>query len=149
MIEFAKLWRRCTGMAVIATALGAAEINLSDEGRRWWAHVEMMAKDDLKGREIGSEGYEIAAKYVAAEFEKVGLRPGGSASSYMQKVRFLSRRIDESKSSLTLVREGKEEKLTLGEDANIGIRNAPAPKVDAEMFFVGYTPKFLNTITTT
>jgi Zn-dependent M28 family amino/carboxypeptidase len=122
-------------------ALSAAEINLTEEGRRWWAHVETMAKDELKGRDIGSEGYEVAAKYVASEFEKVGLRPGGSASSYMQKVRFVSRRIDESKSSLTLVRDGKEEQLTLGEHANIGIRNAPAPKVEAEMVFVGYGTK--------
>ena len=145
MIRFAELlgrFSRCsTGIVVVAAALGAAEINLTEEGRRWWAHVEMMAKDELKGRDIGSEGYEIAAKYVASEFEKVGLRPGGTASSYMQKVRFLSRRIDESKSNLTLVRDGKEEKLTLGEHANIGIRNAPAPKVEAEMVFVGYGTK--------
>jgi Zn-dependent M28 family amino/carboxypeptidase len=141
MIEFAGVWRRCTGIVLIAIALGAAEVNLTEEGRRWWAHVEMMAKDELKGRDIGSEGYEIAAKYVASEFEKAGLRPGGNASSYMQKVRFITRRIDESKSSLTIVRDGKEEQLILGEHANIGIRNAPAPKLEAEMVFVGYGTK--------
>ena len=62
MNELARVWRRCTGIVVVAAALGAAEITLTEEGRRWWAHVEMMAKDELKGRDIGSEGYEIAAK---------------------------------------------------------------------------------------
>ena len=129
----------------IALALGAAErigeVNLTEEGKRWWAHIAMLAGDELQGRDIGSEGYATAARYVAGEFEKVGLLPGGGASSPMQKVRFIKRQIDESKCSITLTRDGKAEKLTLGEDANIGIRSAPAPKVEAEMVFVGYGMK--------
>ncbi len=122
--------------ACVALAVTAAEKTLGNEAQRWWSHVEVMANDDLKGRDIGSQGYEVAAKYVAAEFEKAGLLPG--ASGYMQRVKFLQRRIDESKSSLTLIRDGSEENLTLGEHANIGVRNAPAPKLEAAMVFVGY-----------
>jgi len=130
---------------LIALSLTAAEkvgeLSLPEEGRRWWAHVEMMAKDELKGRDIGSEGYAIAAKYVATEFEKAGLKPGASATSYLQNVRFIQRQIDESKSSLALIRDGKPEPLTLGEHANIGIRGAFASKLEAEMVFVGYGVK--------
>lgn len=134
---------RNTAIALaIAVALGAAEkageLNLAEEGRRWWAHVEFMAKDELKGRDIGSEGYAIAARYVASEFEKAGLRPGASASNYLQNVRFIQRQIDESKSSLALIREGQTEPLTLGEHANINIRNAPVAKLEAPLVFVGY-----------
>jgi hypothetical protein len=125
-------------LLVLSLALGAAELNLTDEGRRWWAHVEMMAKDELLGRDIGSAGYATAARYVASEFEKVGLQPGGGPSTYSQPVRFLTRTIDESRSSLKLTRDGKEESLTLGEHANILIRTPPASKLEAEMVFVGY-----------
>lgn len=126
----------------IAVALGAAErsgdVNLAEEGKRWWAHIEKLASDELKGRNVGSEGYMTAARYVAGEFEKAGLLPGGSASSPMQTVRFIERKIDESKCSITVTREGKQEKIGLGEDANIGMRTAPAAKVEAELVFVGY-----------
>jgi len=100
--------------------------------------VEMMAKDELQGRDIGSEGYKVAARYVASEFEKVGLMPGSTATSYMQRVRFVKRQIDESKSSLSIVRGGNEDKLILGEHANIGIRNASISRLEAGMVFVGY-----------
>ena len=126
----------------IAVALGATgrsgELNLAEEGKRWWAHIEKLASDELKGRDVGSEGYATAARYVAGEFEKAGLLPGASASSPMQTVRFIKRQIDESKCGITLTRDGRAEKLTLGEDANIGIRSAPAAKVEAGLVFVGY-----------
>ncbi|MFN7541992.1 MAG: M28 family metallopeptidase [Acidobacteriota bacterium] len=125
--------------AVALSALAASERDtLVEEGRRWWAHVERMASDELKGRDIGSEGYEVAARYVAAEYEKVGLAPGGSGSSYFQPVRFVQRTIDESRSSLSIERDGQTAGLSLGEDANIGMRVTPAAKLSAEMVFVGY-----------
>ncbi|MFN8941589.1 MAG: peptidase M28, partial [Acidobacteriota bacterium] len=112
--------------AVALSALAASERDtLVEEGRRWWAHVERMASDELKGRDIGSEGYEVAARYVAAEYEKVGVAPGGSGSSYFQPVRFVQRTIDESRSSLSIERDGQTAGLSLGEDANIGMRVTP------------------------
>ncbi len=124
--------------AAFACVMGAAEVNYSEEGKRWWSHIEMLAKDDMKGRNVGTDGFKMAARYVAAEFEKAGLAPGGEGGTYTQKVPFVERRIDESKCSITLSRDGAEEKLILGEHANIGIRSAPKPKVQAGMVFVGY-----------
>ncbi len=124
---------------------GAAErdtaAKVAEEAQRWWSHVEFLAKDELQGRDIGSPGYTAAAKYVAAEYEKVGLSPGASPSSYFQPVRFVSRTIDESRSSLALEQGSVRETLTLGEHANISIRTVPAPKLSAEMVFVGYGTK--------
>ena len=40
------------------------------------AHVAFLADDLLEGREAGSRGYDIAARYVAAQFEALGLQPG-------------------------------------------------------------------------
>src|SRR5439155_19950603 len=49
-----------------------------------------------------------------------------------------TRRILEAQSSLALVRDGKTEPLTLGEDANLSVRSEPAPSLDAPLVFVGY-----------
>ncbi len=48
------------------------------------AHVKFLADDRLQGREAGSPGYDIAAAYVAAQFEALGLKPAGGAGGYLQ-----------------------------------------------------------------
>lgn len=47
-------------------------------------HVQFLASDSLKGRASGSEGNDMAAKYVAEEFESYGLLPKGNEGSYYQ-----------------------------------------------------------------
>src|SRR6476660_3613634 len=104
---------------------------------RWWSHVEALADDALEGRNTGSPGHKKAAEYVASQFQKAGLEPAG-AGGYIQPVGFKTRKIIEQQSSLVLVRNGKTEKLTLGEDANISMRVDPVRSVDAPLVFVGY-----------
>ena len=91
----------------------------------------------MEGRDTGSPGHKRAAEYVAAQFQKAGLEPAG-VGGYIQPVKFKSRRILEDKSSLALVRSGKTEPLTLGEDATISMRVDPAPSLEAPLVFVGY-----------
>jgi len=52
------------------------------------AHVAFLADDLLEGRDTGSRGYDIAARYVAAQFAALGLRPGADGSWY-QPVEFV------------------------------------------------------------
>ena len=40
-------------------------------------HVEFLASDLLEGRDSGEPGLEVAAEYLAREFEKLGLKPAG------------------------------------------------------------------------
>ncbi len=47
-------------------------------------HVRYLASDELGGREPGSAGIELAAEYIARQFERVGLRPAGSDGTYFQ-----------------------------------------------------------------
>jgi Zn-dependent M28 family amino/carboxypeptidase len=124
--------RRALVMAGLACALVAAE-----PGERWWRHVLYLADDKLEGRLTGSQGHRQAAAYVAAEFEKAGLQPAGT-NAYIQPVKFHARRIDESHSSLALVRDGALEPLVLGEDAYISTRVDPAPALEAPLVFAGY-----------
>ncbi len=53
------------------------------------APTRYLSDDLLEGRAPGSHGSDLAMKYIAAEFEALGLAPGatdGGAASYFQKV---------------------------------------------------------------
>src|SRR5438552_18365412 len=55
---------------------------------RFHAHVAFLADDLLEGRDTGSRGHEIAARYVATQFEALGLHPG-NGESWFQQVGFV------------------------------------------------------------
>src|SRR5438270_884385 len=55
----------------------AAEV--TENGIR--AHVRMLADDLLEGRGPASRGSELAMKYVAAQFERLGLLPLGGSTA--------------------------------------------------------------------
>ena len=129
--------KRLLTATMIAILTATNGMRGEDTAARWWAHVEALANDGMEGRNTGSPAHKRAADYVAAQFKKSGLEPAG-AGGYIQPVAFKTRRIDEAKSSLALVRNGKTEPLTLGEDANISVRVDPAASVDAPLVFVGY-----------
>ena len=107
------------------------------EGKRWWGHVEFLAADALEGRDVGSPGFEKAAAYVEGQFKEMGLTPGGTAG-YRQPVKFVSRTLVADATTLTLVRTGEEQPLTLREDANLSPRGELDGSVEAPMVFVGY-----------
>ena len=115
----------------------ASAVSAAGPADRWWSHVQFLADDNLEGRATGTEGYRKAASYVAAEFERNGLQPGG-AKGYLQPVHFTSRRIVEEKSSLALVREGAVEPIVLGDEATFNMRVSASPKTEAPIVFVGY-----------
>jgi hypothetical protein len=123
-------------MALVPIPLSVRADGVPD-GKRWWSHVRFLADDRLEGRNTGSEGHRKAAAYVASQFERSGLKPLGS-EGYFQTMELQSKEIDESRSSLSLVRGTGTESLTLGRDAIIGLRGDTAPSIEAELVFAGY-----------
>src|SRR5258707_6011961 len=119
------------GFSAALTLFAAA----GPDGARWWSYVEFLASDQLEGRNTGSEGHRKAAEFVAAQFERDGLKPAGT-QGYIQPVKFITRELDESDSSLALERDGKEQTLALEQDAIIGTRLDRAPSVEAGLYFV-------------
>src|ERR1700676_3525260 len=90
-------------------AADAAMATIRPEAIR--ADMRLLADDLLEGRGTATRGHEIAAKFMAAQFEQMGLEPAGDNGTYFQSVPFRSGRPDQEKSTLTLVRGGKEQKL--------------------------------------
>ena len=126
------------GCALAAAAQAQQQTpNLHFDGISWWAHVKVLADDNMEGRETGSEGLRKAEAYAADQLAKAGLQPAGTKGFY-QAIKFVQRQIDEKNSSAALVRDGKAEPLTLGEDAYFGTRvEGSEGEVTAPLVFAG------------
>lgn len=81
-------------LAILAAASGGAvagdypaavkkAVN-SITGREVLTHVEVMASDAYEGREAGTRGAFLTACYIASEFERYGLKPGGDDGTWFQ-----------------------------------------------------------------
>jgi Zn-dependent M28 family amino/carboxypeptidase len=106
-------------------------------GQTWWDRVKVLADDKLEGRDTGSPGEHAAQQYAIEQMKAAGVEPAG-VNGFYQPIKFISRKIVEGESSLTLINGGKREPLALGEDAIISARVMPAPHVEAGLVFVGY-----------
>ena len=101
--------------------------------------MNFLADDLLEGRGANSRGYEIAARYMATEFESMGLAPAGDAGTYLQNVPLRSVRPDEANTTMSLVRNGKSEALVFRKDFLAA--GDPARKetsVEAPVVYVGF-----------
>ena len=115
----------------LATALDGVS------GARFRAHVEFLADDLLEGRRAGTRGYDLAARYVATEMEKLGLEPAGTDGTFFQEVPLIESRLVESR--LRLKREGRAVKL--GWRSDFLMRGDPQRtsfRVEAPVVFAGY-----------
>ena len=78
--------------------------------------MSFLADDLLEGRDAGTRGYDIAARYVAAELEAMGLEAAGDNGSFFQMVPLRRATLDDRESSLTIVEGGRPKPLRFGED---------------------------------
>jgi Zn-dependent M28 family amino/carboxypeptidase len=53
-------------------------------------HLLYLADDALEGRAPGTRGGDLAAKYIAAQYARLGLVPAGDDSSYLHRVPIIS-----------------------------------------------------------
>src|SRR5579862_7747179 len=111
------------------------------------AHIRFLADSLLKGREPGTPGYDIAARYVATELEGMALHPGVSGS-WFQPVPLQKAVTNAAASSLSLTVKGKEQKLVDAKDyvlstwfagtPAIGKPSGTKTDVNAPVVFVGF-----------
>ena len=101
------------------------------------AHVLFLAADALKGRDTGSEEYEVAANYVAAQFFAQGLRPAGDAGGYLQRVPLVATR-PADQGRMTVARGRRRTELAFGRDyVPAGDPRMPRTQLTAPVVFVG------------
>ena len=103
------------------------------------AHMEYLADDLLEGRGTGTRGYLLAANYIRAQFEQMGLEPAGESGSYFQKVRFRQLTPVPNLDSFVITGDQGEERLVFEKDYLM--EGDPAHEntsVEAPLVFVGY-----------
>ncbi|HYK82864.1 MAG TPA: M28 family peptidase [Gemmatimonadales bacterium] len=93
-------------------------------------HIGVLADDSMRGRDTPSPELEEVARYIAAQFRRSGLAPGGDAGSYLQRYRILRRQVDTSASFLA-VRGPHPGTLKLGIDVSVLGVGRPPPRGDA------------------
>jgi Zn-dependent M28 family amino/carboxypeptidase len=50
------------------------------------AHTKVLSSDEYEGRAPGTKGEELTVAYLVDQFKKIGLKPGNTDGSYIQKV---------------------------------------------------------------
>jgi Zn-dependent M28 family amino/carboxypeptidase len=103
------------------------------------AHIKYLSDDLLEGRGPGTRGGELAAKYVAAQFEALGLRGAGQGGSFYQPVALVGVNAN-PKPTLEINGNGRKETFKFADDY-ISFTGAQTENVsinDAELVFVGY-----------
>ncbi len=119
-------------LLIFATTAVAQQLEPSAETLQ--KHVTYLASDELDGRRTGTAGANEAAKYIAAEFERLGLRPAPATDSwkinvmaarYLQTFPYIGR-VELGKNNVLSVRN---QNLRAGEDwMPLGI--SPNQKLD-------------------
>ena len=103
------------------------------------AHMAFLADDALEGRQPGTRGYDLAAKYARTHLEALGLRGGGEDGSFYQSVPL--RRGDAVPSGCSFVLAGPRGRRSLSFEADYIFGDPEAGierKVSAPLVFAGF-----------
>jgi hypothetical protein len=74
----------------------AATLTARDVARR----IGIIADDSMMGRDTPSRGLELTARYVADQFRRFGLRPGGDQGTWFQRYPITRRRLELERSQV-------------------------------------------------
>jgi Zn-dependent M28 family amino/carboxypeptidase len=121
-----------------ATRLAAVPANGDGiSATRVRADVEFLADDLLEGRESGTRGYDLAARYVAAALKAAGYVPAGDNGTYFQQVPFVE--ATQTAASVGLTVNGSRVDLAVPGEAlgSVSILS-PEPIVTAPVVYAGY-----------
>lgn len=110
----------------------AAAVN----GRVMQAHLEFLADDLLEGRAPGTRGGDLAALYIAKQFQRLGLEPAGDSGSYYHRVPIIS--LDPAP-SLTVPQGGASRALDYRTDYVLwSMHDSATVAAAGDLVFVGY-----------
>jgi hypothetical protein len=77
--------------------------------------IGIIADDSMRGRDTPSPGLEKAAAYIAREFRRFGLKPGGDRGTFLQRYSLDRVRVV-PESSVAMIHGGGDATLTYGTD---------------------------------
>jgi len=130
--------RRAIGFTVVlATSTAHSAQKPIVERERLEEHVSFLSSDELAGRGNGSEGLELAARYVASQFEGVGLVPAGDVGSYFQHFRVMTGKEVGRHTEVSF--RYSESSMSLDNHADFELMTfSSAGEISAPLVFAGY-----------
>lgn len=124
-------------LVAAATAVPLSERRFSPE--RFRAHVAFLSDDLLEGREAGTRGHDIAARYIAAQFELLGIEPGAADGTYWQRADLLETAQTGPEPRLRIATPRRTAIVEHGQDAVLqGATAGGRVRLKAPVVFVGY-----------
>ncbi len=101
-------------------------------------HTKVLSSDEYQGRAPGTKGEELTVRYIETQFKQIGLQPGNTDGTYVQKVPLVG--ITASPAPLTLTKGGVTQTLKWKDDVVAWTKHvADAAAIDnSELVFVGY-----------
>src|SRR2546425_9710428 len=93
-------------LAGVSQQRRAMDIAIDEQAMR--AHIKFLSSDLLEGRGTGARGGEIAANYIAAQMEALGLKGAGANGSFFQPVSLVGVKADPNTKLVVSGRNGKE-----------------------------------------
>src|SRR5919106_4664005 len=74
------------GTALVFTTGMAAAPRPAIDGTVLLDHIKELSSDRFEGRAPGSKGEELTVKYLEEQLKQLGLKPGNTDGTYVQKV---------------------------------------------------------------
>src|SRR5712692_4822504 len=102
------------------------------------AHTKRLSSDEFEGRAPGTKGEELTVRYLVDRFKEMGLKPGNTDGTYIQKVPLVG--ITPSPSPLIFKKGSQRQTLTWKDDVVAWTKHvAERASIDnSELVFVGY-----------
>ena len=101
-------------------------------------HTKKLSSDEFEGRAPGTKGEELAVNYLVDQFKKLGLRPGNTDGTYVQKVPLVG--ITPTPAPLTFKKGAHTQTLKWKDDVVAWTKHVTdtASVNDSDLVFVGY-----------
>ncbi len=113
----------------------AAKVARAVDTTAYRAHLTFLADDALEGRAPGTRGGDLAAKYIAAQFQQLGLTPAGDNGTYFHRVPIITLTPDPT----VRVTGSEPTELKYRDDYVLwAMRNDSLVNVTADLVFVGH-----------
>jgi Peptidase family M28 len=87
----------------------ASTITSADVAQR----VRIIADDSMMGRDTPSPGLEMTARYIASEFKRFGLKPGGDSGSWYQRFPLVQKQLLTAQSYVEFTQVGGQGLIVL------------------------------------
>lgn len=103
------------------------------------AHTAFLSDDQLEGRQTGTRGYMLAAKYIRSQCELAGLSGAAENKTYFQKVPFVRTMVLPNESSLLLTKGNEKRSLNYNKDFVIlDTHRETEGSISGDLVFVGF-----------